>query len=85
MKSSWRSIRRAASCAQSGRDGDARTYDYVCTLRAASSIDGMTADCYAASHDFLGAVARRIINVARGINRVVYDTAFKPPGTIEWK
>jgi GMP synthase (glutamine-hydrolysing) len=65
--------------------GDARTYDFVCALRAVSSTDGMTADYYDFSHDFLGAAARRIINEVRGINRVVYDITSKPPGTIEWE
>jgi len=45
----------------------------------------MTADYYDFSHDFLGGAARRIINEARGINRVVYDITSKPPGTIEWE
>jgi GMP synthase (glutamine-hydrolysing) len=65
--------------------GDARTYDYALALRAVTSTDGMTADYYDFSHDFLGAVARRIINEVRGINRVVYDITSKPPGTIEWE
>ena len=65
--------------------GDARTYDYVCTLRAVTSTDGMTADYYDFSHAFLGATATRIINEVRGINRVVYDITSKPPGTIEWE
>jgi GMP synthase (glutamine-hydrolysing) len=65
--------------------GDARTYDHVCALRAVTSTDGMTADYYDFSHDFLGRTATRIINEVRGINRVVYDITSKPPGTIEWE
>jgi GMP synthase (glutamine-hydrolysing) len=65
--------------------GDERTYEYVCALRAVTSTDGMTADYYPFDHDFLGHVTNRIINEVRGINRVVYDTTSKPPGTIEWE
>jgi len=65
--------------------GDARTYEYVCALRAVTSTDGMTADFFHYDHDFLGRVSNRIINEVRGINRVVYDVTSKPPGTIEWE
>ncbi|MEE1551357.1 MAG: glutamine-hydrolyzing GMP synthase, partial [Nitrospinaceae bacterium] len=65
--------------------GDERSYDYVCALRAVTSSDGMTADSYPFSHEFLSATATRIINQVRGINRVVYDVTSKPPGTIEWE
>ncbi len=65
--------------------GDGRTYDYACALRAVTSVDGMTADYYPFSHDFLGETATRIINEVPGINRVTYDITSKPPGTIEWE
>ncbi len=65
--------------------GDGRTYEFVCALRAVTSVDGMTADFYPYDMAFLGRAATRIINEVRGINRVVYDVTSKPPGTIEWE
>jgi len=65
--------------------GDGRTYEFVCALRAVTSVDGMTADFYHYDMAFLGSAATRIINEVRGINRVVYDVTSKPPGTIEWE
>lgn len=65
--------------------GDSRTYEYVCALRAVTSVDGMTADYYHFDHSFLARVANRIINEVKGINRIVYDVTSKPAGTIEWE
>ena len=65
--------------------GDARTYEYVCALRAVTSVDGMTADVYPFDAAFLSRVATRIVNEVQGINRVAYDYTSKPPGTIEWE
>ncbi len=65
--------------------GDHRSYEQVCGLRAVTSVDGMTADFYQFSGEFLSKVSTRIINEVKGINRVVYDTTSKPPGTIEWE
>ena len=46
--------------------GDARTYDYVCGLRAVTSVDGMTADVYPFESAFLSRVATRIVNEVAG-------------------
>lgn len=68
-----------------GVQGDGRTHDHVVALRAVSSLDGMTADWYPFEHAFLARVSSRICNEVRGVNRVVYDIASKPPATIEWE
>ena len=63
--------------------GDKRTYEFTCLLRAVVSEDGMTADFYKFTGDFLGKVSNQIVNSVPGINRVVYDITSKPPSTIE--
>jgi len=65
--------------------GDSRSYENVCAIRAITSTDGMTADTYPFDHNFLKKISASIINQVEGINRVVYDTTSKPPGTIEWE
>lgn len=65
--------------------GDARTYEWLCALRAVTSTDGMTADRADLPMSFLGKVSDRIINRVRRINRVCYDVSSKPPATIEWE
>ena len=59
--------------------GDGRTYERVAALRAVTSTDGMTADVYPFEPAFLSAVATRIVNEVRGVNRVLYDYTSKPP------
>ncbi len=63
--------------------GDSRTYEYVCLLRAVTSEDGMTADYFDFTKDFLDNISNKIVNNVKGINRVVYDISSKPPSTIE--
>tara|TARA_Y100000590_G_C15708797_1_gene1009569 strand:+ start:528 stop:2081 length:1554 start_codon:yes stop_codon:yes gene_type:complete len=65
--------------------GDNRTYDYSCSLRAVTSVDGMTANFYMFTKEQLQEISSRIINNVKGVNRVMYDFTSKPPGTIEWE
>jgi GMP synthase (glutamine-hydrolysing) len=65
--------------------GDQRTYHQVVSLRLVQSVDGMTANWYAAEPQFLARVSTRIVNEVEGVNRVVYDITTKPPATIEWE
>ena len=68
-----------------GVQGDERTYREVCTLRAVTSEDAMTADWYRMPYDVMQKTASRICNEVPGVNRVLYDITSKPPGTIEWE
>jgi GMP synthase (glutamine-hydrolysing) len=68
-----------------GVQGDGRTYEKVLALRAVTSSDGMTADWFPFSFEFLRQVSNRITNEVKGVNRVVYDISSKPPATIEWE
>ncbi len=79
----WQAFAAVLPVRTVGVMGDGRTYDYACALRAVTSVDGMTADYFPFSHEFLGETATRIINEVKGINRVFYDITSKPPGTIE--
>ncbi len=65
--------------------GDSRTYENLISLRAVTSLDGMTADWYNFPHEILSQCSTEIINKVQGVNRVVYDITSKPPGTIEWE
>jgi GMP synthase (glutamine-hydrolysing) len=68
-----------------GVQGDYRTYDQVCALRAIVSEDGMTADWFRFPPEVLARSASRIGNEVKGVSRVVYDISTKPPATVEWE
>ncbi len=65
--------------------GDERTYNYAVSLRAITSVDGMTADFYMFTKKDLTEISKKIISEVREVNRVLYDFTSKPPGTIEWE
>ena len=65
--------------------GDARTYEYIITLRAVTSKDAMTADWAKIPPELLERISSRIINEVKGVNRVLYDISQKPPATIEYE
>ena len=84
-KNIWQAFAALLPVKTVGVMGDSRTYDFVCALRAVTSVDGMTADFYNFNYSDLSDISSIIVNEVRGINRVVYDITSKPPGTIEWE
>ncbi len=69
-----------------GVHGDVRVHGETIVVRAATSIDGMSARYSPIPHEVLGSISTEITNSLKGqINRVVFDITNKPPGTIEWE
>lgn len=81
----WQALACLLPVKSVGVQGDERTYEEVCSLRAVTSEDAMTADWYRFPPDVLQRCAARICNEVTGVNRVLYDITSKPPGTIEWE
>jgi GMP synthase (glutamine-hydrolysing) len=81
----WQAFAALIPVKSVGVMGDARTYEYIISLRAVTSKDAMTADWAKLPSSFLENVSNRIINEVAGVNRVVYDITQKPPGTIEYE
>ncbi len=65
--------------------GDSRTYDYMVSLRAVDSVDGMSADWHKIPTELLEKISSNIVGKVRGINRVLFDITQKPPSTIEYE
>jgi len=81
----WQSFAVLLPIRSVGVQGDSRSYDYTCVLRAVHSSDGMTADWVHLPHALLARISTRITNEVNGINRVAFDITSKPPSTIEWE
>jgi GMP synthase (glutamine-hydrolysing) len=81
----WQALACLLPVKSVGVQGDERTYEEVCSLRAVTSEDAMTADWYRFPPEVLQAAANRICNEVERVNRVLYDITSKPPGTVEWE
>lgn len=68
-----------------GMKNHQRTYDYVIAIRSINTVDAVTAQVVHLPWELIDSMTARIINEVDGVNRVVYDTTPKPPGTIEWE
>lgn len=81
----WQALADLLPVKSVGVQGDERTYKEVCTIRAVTSDDAMTASCFRLPYEVLERCASRICNEVSGVNRVLFDITSKPPGTIEWE
>jgi GMP synthase (glutamine-hydrolysing) len=81
----WQAFAALLPVKSVGVMGDARTYEYITSLRAVDSIDGMTAEWHRIPESVLAKISNRIVNEVRGVNRVLFDITQKPPGTIEYE
>ncbi len=81
----WQALACLLPVKSVGVQGDERTYEEVCSLRAVTSEDAMTADWFRFPPEVLQTASNRICNEVARVNRVLYDITSKPPGTVEWE
>lgn len=81
----WQALACLLPVKSVGVQGDQRIYEEVCSLRAVTSEDAMTADWFPFPPEVLQQASTRICNEVSGVSRVLYDITSKPPGTIEWE
>jgi len=81
----WQALAALIPVKAVGVKGDARTYEYIISLRAVTSKDAMTADWAKLPNWLLEKISSRILNEVKGVNRVLYDISQKPPATIEYE
>ncbi|ANZ57731.1 glutamine-hydrolyzing GMP synthase [Fructilactobacillus lindneri] len=84
-KTIWQYFTALPGIRSVGVMGDERTYDEAITIRAVTSVDGMTAEYAEVPWEVLGKVSKRIVDEVAGVNRVLYDITGKPPATIEYE
>ena len=81
----WQYFTVCPGCRSVGVTDGARTYGEAIVLRAVHSVDAMSADVADLPAELLRRITLRITSEVEGVNRVMYDTTPKPPGTIEWE
>ena len=84
-ESIWQYFTVCPGCRSVGVTDGARTYGEAIVLRAVHSVDAMSADVADLPADLLRKITLRVTSEVDGVNRVMYDTTPKPPGTIEWE
>lgn len=81
----WQYFTVSTGCKSVGIKNGKRVYGDAVAIRAVLSIDATSAEIAKLPYELLEKVTSRITAEVDGVNRVMYDTTPKPPGTIEWE